>query len=413
LRWRACGATDGADDAFGSRGLAMRRWSVEDGYASHPLLKNAKNGAPTSMSLGFDRGHLAAVGEGILSITMKTTSSTSTGIFALLLFVATCVFPCSAQTKKTAGEGYTAYSLPAKAPAPITTPTYIALLLGGHGDVDEATREFCAHSGGGDIVVLRASEADEYNSEFHEICPGNSVTTLVITSRDGANAKLVSEKLRAAHAIYIAGGDQSNYVRYWTHTPVQEIINSAMARGVPIGGISAGLAVQGEFVFSSMIDTITSPEAMANPYEPLMSLNRDFLEEPGMKGIITDSHFSQRERMGRSIAFMSRIIQDGWASSVHGIGIDETTAVLLEPSGHAKVMGKGSAYFMTLDHPAEVCAYKKPLTVRRVRILKVKAGKDATFDFNSWSSPGAVGSVAAVDAGVLKVSASGESSGSK
>jgi len=198
---------------------------------------------------------------------------------------------------------------------------------------------------------------------------------------------LVAEKLRAAHAIFIAGGDQSNYVRFWTHTPVQEIINSAVARGVPIGGISAGLAVQGEFVFSSMIDTITSEEALANPYDPLMTLSRDFLVEPGMEGIITDSHFSQRKRMGRTIAFMSRVVQDGWASSIHDIGIDETTAVVLDPSGKAKVLGKGSAYFMTLDHKPERCEYRKPLTVRGVQVLKVKAGDDGTFDFKTWTSP--------------------------
>jgi cyanophycinase len=325
-------------------------------------------------------------------------------VMCALLSLTAFTSAVQAQTTKTSGEGYTSYSLAAKKPAPLSTPTFVALLLGGHGDVDEATREFCAHSGGGDIVVLRATEADEYNSEFHEVCPGNSVTTLVITSRDGADAKFVAEKLRAAHAIYIAGGDQSNYIRYWTHTPVQEIINSAMARGVPIGGISAGLAVQGEFVFSSMIDTITSPEALANPYEPLMTLSRDFLEEPGMKDIITDSHFSQRERMGRSIAFMSRIIQDGWASSIHDIGIDETTAVVLGPSGHAKVLGKGSAYFITLDHKPEVCAYKKPLTVHGVQILRVHAGPDATFDFNTWSSPSAAKpSQADIIAGLMTV----------
>jgi cyanophycinase len=316
---------------------------------------------------------------------MKTAQRAAIAFFIICTVVS--VRPCRAQTKKTSGDGYTVYSLAAKKPVPLTAPSFVAVLLGGHGDVDEATRIFCQHSGGGDIVVLRASEADEYNSEFHDACPGNSVTTLVITSRDGAGAKIVAEKLRDAHAIYIAGGDQSNYVRFWTHTPVQEIINSAMARGVPIGGISAGLAVQGEFVFSSMIDTITSEEAMANPYEPLMTLSRDFLEEPGMKGIITDSHFSQRKRMGRSIAFMSRIVQDGWAASVHDIGIDETTAVVLDPSGHAKVLGKGAAYFMTLDHKPEVCEYRKPLTVRGVKVLRVHAGPDATFDFNAWTSP--------------------------
>ena len=331
-------------------------------------------------------------------------SSRVTFAVVVAFYLVALALPAQAQTQKSSGEGYTAYSLAAKNPVPLTAPSFVAILLGGHGDVDEATREFCAHSGGGDIVVLRASEADEYNSEFHEICPGNSVTTLVITSRDGAEAKFVAEKLRAAHAIYISGGDQSNYVRYWTHTPVQEIINSAMARGVPIGGISAGLAVQGEFVFPSMIDTITSPQALANPYEPLMTLSRDFLAEPGMNGIITDSHFSQRKRMGRSIAFLSRLVQDGWASSVHGIGIDETTAVVLEPGGHAKILGKGAAYFMTLDHAPEICAYKKPLTVHGVKILKVHAGKDATFDFNSWSSPTAVAGEANVIEGEMTVS---------
>jgi cyanophycinase len=334
-------------------------------------------------------------------------------VIALLSVAGTPLTKAQAQatataTTKTEGEGYTSYSLPAKNPTTPTAPSYVALLLGGHGDVDEATRIFCAHTGGGDIVVLRATEADEYNAEFHEACPNNSVTTLVITSRDGAAAPLVAEKLRAAHGIYLSGGDQSNYVRDWTHTPVQEIINSAVARGVPIGGISAGLAVQGEFVFASMIDTVTSDEALANPYDPLVTLSRDFLVEPGMKGIITDSHFSARERLGRSIAFLSRIIQDGWAASVHGIGIDETTAVVLDPTGHAKVLGKGAAYFMTLDHHPEICEWRKPLSVANVQILKVQAGPEATFDFNSWTSPSAVSLVANVNEGKLSVTAASE-----
>src|SRR6202522_631562 len=318
---------------------------------------------------------------------MKNFQFACLGIFAVILASSTFPAPCGAQSTKSSGEGYTAYSLPAKHPVPLATPTFVAVLLGGHGDVDEATRDLCAHSGGGDLVVLRATGDDDYNKEFHEVCPGNSVTTLVITSRDGAGLKFVAEKIRAAHAIFIAGGDQSNYVRFWTGTPVQEEINAAMARGVPIGGISAGLAVQGQFVFTSMIDTITSPEALADPYGPLVTLSRDFLAEPGMSGIITDSHFSARKRMGRSITFMSRILQDGWASSVHGIGIDETTAVVLEPGGHAKVLGKGAAYFMTLDHQPEACTYKRPLTVHRIKIQKVDAGPDAVFDFKSWTSP--------------------------
>jgi cyanophycinase-like exopeptidase len=109
--------------------------------------------------------------------------------------------------------------------------------------------------------------------------------------------------------------------------------------------------------------------------------------------------------MGRSIAFLSRIIQDGWATSIHGIGIDETTAVVLSPDGQAKVLGQGAVYFMTLDHRPEICQWRKPLTVHDVKILKVQAGPNATFDFNSWTSPDATALVANVDAGKLTVAA--------
>ena len=292
--------------------------------------------------------------------------------------------PGTGQTIK--GNGYTAYSVAAKDPQPLRAPTFAVVLLGGHGDVEEATSFLCGHSGGGELVVLRASGADDYNSEFQSACPGNSVVTLVITSREGANDPFVAEKIRKAHAIFIAGGDQSNYVKYWTGNAVQKEISEDVKRGVPIGGISAGLAVQGEFVFDSMLDTVKSPEALANPYDPHVTLLRDFLSIPVLKSIITDSHFSQRGRMGRSLAFLARIVQDGWAQVAHGIGIDETTAVLVEADGHARGVGKNSAYFMTLDHRPEVCVDGKPLTLHHVNVLKISAGD--TFDLRTWTADG-------------------------
>lgn len=305
-----------------------------------------------------------------------------------LIFAVAASHVTRAQTETQRGEGYVAYTTPAAAPEPLRSPSYVGVLLGGNGDVDEATHALCDHSGGGDLVVLRASYADEYNAELHAACPHNTVTTIVITTRDGATQPFVAQTLRDAHAIFIAGGDQSNYVRFWTGNPVQTEINNALARGVPLGGVSAGLAVQGEFVFSSMIDTITSPEALANPYGPLVTLTREFLSIPVLKGVITDSHFSQRERLGRSIVFMSRIVQDGWASAVHGIGVDETTAVIVDAGGKARVAGKGAAYFLTLDHQPEECAFGKPLTVRHVKVVKVQAGPGANFDLRSWTGTG-------------------------
>jgi cyanophycinase len=313
----------------------------------------------------------------------------STVVAAVLL----AAVPCLAQTAK--GNGWAAYSTPPKdAPKaakpkgaePAHVPRFGAVLLGGHGDVDEATSFLCEHSGGGDLVVLSAYGADEYNSDFHKACPQNSLTTLVITSAEGASDPFVADKIRHAHAIFLSGGDQSHYVNYWTGQAVQKEINDDVARGVPLGGISAGLAVQGQFVFTAMQDTVKSPEALANPYDSHVTLVRDFLSIPVLKGVITDSHFSQRERMGRSLAFLARIVQNGWATEAHGIGVDETTAVLVEADGQARVVGKNSAYFMTLDHRPEVCADGKPLTLRHVKVLKLSAGDK--FDLKTWTGTG-------------------------
>jgi cyanophycinase len=294
----------------------------------------------------------------------------------------------SAFAQEPSGSGLKVFRKGAKAPAPSKAPTYGDVLLGGHGSVDEATRYFCEHSGGGEIVVLRASGRGEYNDEFHAACPGNSVTTFVITSEKGARQPEVAETLRKAHGIFFSGGDQSKYLQFWSGTPVQDEINNAIARGIPVGGISAGLAIQGEFVFASFVDTVTSPEALANPYNPRVTLEREFLKIPHLQGVITDSHFSKRERMGRSLVFLSRIVQDGWAEVAHGIGIDETTAVLADADGSARVVGKNAVYFMTLNHRPDKCAPGEPLTVRGIQVYKLPAGPQAKFDLKSWTGTG-------------------------
>jgi cyanophycinase len=313
---------------------------------------------------------------------------TKIGVAALALCVVGIAgAECHAQAPTSSGTGYVEYTTPAAAPAQAHVPRFGVVMLGGHGDVDEATAFLCEHSGGGKLVVLRASGTDDYNEEFHGKCPANSVTTLVFSSRDGSVQPFVVQQLRDAHAIFIAGGDQSNYIKFWKGTPVQTEINAAIVRGVPIAGISAGLAVEGQFAFTSMIDTITSEEAVANPYDAKVSLDRDFLDIPQLAGIITDSHFSARKRMYRTIVFMSRIVQDGWAKQVRAIGIDETTAVLVEPDASARVVGQGAAYFMTLDHAPDVCKSGETLKVSGVEALRVQAGKNAAFNLKSWTGP--------------------------
>ena len=159
------------------------------------------------------------------------------------------------------------------------------LALMGGGSKQEAAFQFlCERANGGDFLILRANTADSYaeqvNQEMLHTCPLNSAATIVFDDRENSAEHKIGEIIKHAEVIFIAGGDQSNYVRFWQDTPVQDALNRHITAGRPIGGSSAGLAILGEFCFSSMIDTIHSPEALANPYGNKVTLSRKFLNIP-------------------------------------------------------------------------------------------------------------------------------------
>lgn len=265
-------------------------------------------------------------------------------------------------------------------------------LMGGGTDIDEAFQFLCDRAAGGDFLVLRANGDDAYNPYIRELCRLNSVATLIIPNREAAADPFVADAIRHASAIFIAGGDQANYIRYWMHTPVQIAINDSIGRGVPIGGTSAGLAVLGEYVYSAQADkpddpNLDSKTAMADPFGPRIDLTSGFLHISTLKGIITDTHFRRRDRMGRLLVFLARLNkpdeQSSPAEKIRGIGVDERAAVLLEPDGRARVVGYGPAYFIDCGHAVESLESGKPLSFGPFEIQKV--GPGGSFYLKSWA----------------------------
>jgi cyanophycinase len=263
-------------------------------------------------------------------------------------------------------------------------------LMGGGSKQDPAFRFLCEHANGGDFLILRANTEDDYaqqvNKEIQAVCPLNSVATIVFSDREDSDDPKVIQIIGQAEAIFFAGGDQSNYVRFWQDTPVQDALNRHIAAGKPMGGSSAGLAILGEFSFASFIDTIHSPDALADPYGNKVTLSHDFLSIPLLAGTITDTHFVKRNRMGRLLVFLSRILQDGWAKQIRAIAVEENAAVLLDPDGAAKVVGDGPAYFLEASKPPEVCRRKTPLQFSGIRIHRASSG--TSFNVKTWKGEG-------------------------
>jgi cyanophycinase len=280
--------------------------------------------------------------------------------------------------------------------------------MGGGTDVDAAFVWHIGRAAGGDFVVIRASGADGYNEYVFGLGQLDSVETFVIKNRAAASDRTVVDAIKNAEALFIAGGDQADYVNLWKDTPVEEAIHDLVDKGVPIGGTSAGLAILGQCGFAALNGSITSAQALSNPFDRRLTLVRDFLEVPRLAGIITDSHFVERDRMGRFVAFLARIVQDGWAAQARGIAIDSQTAVLVDENGAATVVGNGTAYFMqTPPDGPQVCQSKTPLTFLDLSVYRVDAS--GTFDLPSWSGSGGTAYQLSAEDGVLTSTQAGNS----
>lgn len=271
----------------------------------------------------------------------------------------------------------------------VTTITEAGFVLAGGGkDVDAAMNWMIDRSGGGDFVIIRASGSTGYNDYLFELGELNSVETLLIDSREKAMDKETGKKIREAEALFIAGGDQWNYVNYWSNSEVSNAIRYLIeVKKVPIGGTSAGCAVLSEFIFDARNDTVVSADALTNPYAQQVSVSKSFIKLPFLENTIADQHYSQRDRLGRHVTFMARMSKDFNVRNPKGIAADERTAVCIDKDGNITVLGSGNAFFMINDgNKPEVCEAGKPLTWisknKALRVYIYQATPEGTPAFN-------------------------------
>ncbi len=270
------------------------------------------------------------------------------------------------------------------------------LSLGGGGpDVDDAIQWMINQVRGGidsatkvNVVVIRSNGNHDYNRLIYAMKGVNSVETLVISNKQEANKAEIVEKVRKAGVIFFAGGDQCQYIRNWKNTKVETAIKSAYLRGGGIGGTSAGAMIQSDYVYDACASSekgIETRDALEDPYRDI-TFTYNFFNWSSLKGTIVDTHFDRRQRMGRIMTFIARQIKDGVSKSVLGIAVSESTSVVVDKNGLAKVIGRGAAYFVLGDHLPEVCEPRTPLTFSNYKIWKLRSGD--TFNLKNRPTSG-------------------------
>ena len=286
------------------------------------------------------------------------------------------------------------------------------VLFGGGGRVDAGFRFIAKRASGGHIVILRAVSDDSYDPEdgdygksfMNEWGPVVSAETIVFHNRDASSDPRVVEALRNADGIFLAGGDQANYIKYWKGTPVQDALNAHVRAQRPIGGSSAGLAVLGRYAYTALDGgSMESRVALANPFDAGMTLDGDFLHCPGLEHVITDTHFSARSRLGRLIAFIARINHDDPAAKIYGIGVDEASALLIDEKhiGRLAPGSKGHVWIVEeTDSKQNRIEAGIPLSVD-MRITKVDTKSSVDVSRQTVAQPAGVDALA-IRAGVVE-----------
>ena len=206
-------------------------------------------------------------------------------------------------------------------------------LMGGATEDDNGMRWFLERANGGDVLVIRTSGSDGYNDYlFNQLgIPVNSVETIVFNNPSAVNESYIHQKIQGAEAIWIAGGDQWNYISYWRDTAIDSLINDGILnRNMAIGGTSAGMAILGGHYFSAQYGTVTSASALSNPFDSDITVdNTPFIDLPILQDVVTDTHYDDPDRKGRHVVFMSRMLNDHGVVA-KGIACDEYTAVCID-----------------------------------------------------------------------------------
>ncbi len=296
---------------------------------------------------------------------------------------------------------------------------------------------FYDRANGGDVVILSVRSGLGYAQELARIPAAirpNSITVLSFdyyahidpglpanvqadmtaanaAARAAANSAYVWNVLNDAEGVFITGGDQLAYIEAWKGTQVDTVIqNRLLLNQLVVAGTSAGLHILGQYDYSAPEEErLTSPEALQNANGPKIALSTELLNNIApLANVITDSHFSARDRMGRLVAFLAKI----GSGNPRGLAVNEGAGIALalapqtdnasDPTqdlglttGKARVIG-GSAYFLATDE-SELMA-TAPVFYRHIRVRRV-SDSDGVFVFAStWDKATVFGSQYYLDA---------------
>jgi cyanophycinase len=193
-------------------------------------------------------------------------------------------------------------------------------------------RQFVDVSGGRKAriaVIPTASRLDDTGARYERIFGDLGVAAVRSLDfkrrQDAGNSEWLTWLGEEATGIFLTGGNQLRISTILGGTDVARAIRSANARGVTVGGTSAGAAILSEHM-------IAFGKSGSSPRAGMVSLAPGF----GLTNrVVIDQHFRQRDRIGRLLSALA------FNPFAVGVGLDEDTAAFIDGDDVIEVVGSG------------------------------------------------------------------------
>jgi cyanophycinase len=194
-------------------------------------------------------------------------------------------------------------------------------------------KSFVDLAGGQDariLVLPTASEDADAGQDYVDVFTKMGAATVeraAIHSREDANSDEMVKRLEAATGVFITGGDQGRLSALVVGTEFSTLLRERNAtHGLVVAGTSAGASILSAHM-------MLNGEGEAPPHKGMLEIVAGF---GLLDDIIIDQHFNTRGRIGRLLTVFAA------NPGLVALGIDENTAVVIQPDGMAKAIGENS-----------------------------------------------------------------------
>jgi cyanophycinase len=206
------------------------------------------------------------------------------------------------------------------------------LIIGGGRRPVYVMEKFVDLAGGRDAAIAVIPSASAYAEESgarsvadFSAAGAGIVTVFNIRDSSMAESDSILSLLKEYDGYYFGGGNQNRLTDIFTGTKFLDLLHQRYNDGAVIGGTSAGAAIMSEIMITG-----------DGNWE--MLVRDSVITTPGF-GFVTDyiidQHFIARRRLNRLLALCLQY-------QTNGIGIDESTAIWINPAGHAEVIGESA-----------------------------------------------------------------------